>query len=379
MILNNLKMGLSGDPVSISITGDRIAGVSLSPLERMPGQLELNFSDALVFPGLINSHDHLDFNLFPALGDRTYKNYTEWGRYIHQNYADKINRVLKVPLNLREQWGMYKNLLNGVTTVVNHGKKIKELSRPISIYEGCQSIHSVQFEKRWVFALNSPFKKNITAAIHTGEGIDKSSAQEIDKLISRNLLKRELVGIHGVAMSESQAEAFKALVWCPESNYFLLNRTASINLLKKRLPILFGTDSTLTGDWNLWEHIRRARKTKYMTDQEIFDTLTINAAKAWNLDCGEIAEGRAADIVIAKAKNNTDGFFGLNPEDILMVIHQGHIRLFDEELYPQLKSISPDRYSRVYFKDNCKYVTGNLPVLMQKIRSHYPSVSFPVI
>jgi hypothetical protein len=286
-----------------------------------------------------------------------------------------------VPVHLREQWGIYKNLLNGVTTVVNHGRKIKDKSRPINIYEDCQSIHSVQFQKGWWLALNNPFKKNIIAAIHTGEGVDPSAEQEISKLTGCNLLKRELIGIHGVAMNGSQAGAFKALVWCPESNYFLLNRTAPVNLLKKHVPILFGTDSTLTGNWNLWEHLRLARKTKFMTDQEIFNTLTINAAKAWNLNCGEIVKGRSADIVIARSKDTvagTESFFDLNPEDILLVIHKGEISLFDEELCPQLTGIDLEEYGRIYIKGAGKYVAGNLPGLMQKIKQYYSSVYFPV-
>jgi cytosine/adenosine deaminase-related metal-dependent hydrolase len=373
-------MALTGDPVNIRVTNGRIAEVSPLPFDTVLGQFNLDFDGAMVFPGLINSHDHLDFNLFPALGDKIYKNYTEWGRYIHQNYKEDINKVLKIPVALREQWGVYKNLLNGVTTVVNHGKKIKRSARPITIYENCQSIHSVRFEKKWWLALNNPLKKNVPVAIHIGEGTDIPANQEIDKLLKGNLLKRPLVGIHGVAMNNEQAKALKALVWCPESNHFLLNSTAPINCLKKHVSILFGTDSTLTGSWNLWEHIRRARETHYMTDEELLHTLTSNAAKTWMLECGEIAPHKFADLVIAKNKvTGTDGIFSLNPEDILMVVHKGEISLFDEEVYKQLKNIDLDMYSRVYIKGRCKYVAGDLPLLMQKIKRYYPEADFPVI
>src|SRR5580658_8232205 len=81
----------------------------------------LNFNGALAFPGLINSHDHLDFNLFPSLGNKKYNNYTEWGTDIHANNKAAIEPILKIPQPLRTQWGIYKNLLNGFTTVVNHG------------------------------------------------------------------------------------------------------------------------------------------------------------------------------------------------------------------------------------------------------------------
>ncbi|MFI5161105.1 MAG: amidohydrolase family protein [Sphingobacteriales bacterium] len=380
MILNNLKTVLKGSQMNIRLADDHIAEVSSKPFAAKLGQFNLNFDGALVFPGLVNSHDHLDFNLFPALGDRTYKNYTEWGRYIHKNYGEKIARILRIPTELSEQWGVYKNLLNGVTTVVNHGKKIKKKALPITVYEDCQSIHSVRFEKKWWLALNNPLKRKLPVAIHTGEGTDIPARQEIDKLIQRNLLKRPLVGIHGVAMNNNQAKAFKALVWCPESNYFLLNNIAPVNCLKKDVSILFGTDSTLTGSWNLWEHIRRARDTDYLTDAELFDSLTSNPARIWELDGGEIAVNKCADLVIAENKaDSPDSFFALNPEDILMVIHKGAISLFDERLYRQLKNIDLDNYSRVYIKGRCKYVSGDLPLLMQQIKQHYPEADFPVI
>ncbi len=381
MVLNNLRIALTDQQVSIRVNEGKIAHISPRNFHDKNDQPELNFDNAIVFPGLINSHDHLDFNLFPALGDSTYNSYAEWGRHIHKNYKDKINEVLKVPEALREQWGAYKNLLCGVTTVVNHGKKIKNPPDIITVYQDCQSIHSVQFEKKWRLALNNPFRKNIPVVIHRGEGIDEASFKEISTLAKWNLFKRPLIAVHGVAMNETQAKDFKALIWCPESNYFLLDRTASVNRLKKHVTVLFGTDSTLTGGWSLWEHIRMARKTKFLTDQELYDALTINAANTWQLNKGEIAEGKEADLVIAKSKpglSGSDAFFSLNPEDILLVMHKGNISLFDEELYPQLKELNLIGYSKVFIDGSYKYVRGNISLLMQNIKRYYPKAEFPV-
>jgi cytosine/adenosine deaminase-related metal-dependent hydrolase len=381
MILNNVRIALTGEQVSIRIQNGKIAEILPGLFHDKTEQFALDFDDAIIFPGLINSHDHLDFNLFPALGDKTYSNYTEWGQHIHKTYKDQINSILKVPELLREQWGIYKNLLCGVTTVVNHGKKVKAQTGLLTIYQNCQSIHSVQFEKKWKLALNNPLKKKLPAVIHSGEGTDASSFKEIDQLIHWNLLRRKLVAIHGVAMMESQVNAFKALVWCPESNYFLLGKTAPVNRLKKHIPILFGTDSTLTGDWNIWEHIRMARKTRYLDDKELYDTLTINAANIWKLNSGKVAEGKDADLVIAKPRlglSGEDAFYNTDPKDILLVIHNGNVSLFDEEVYPQLKGINPDEYSKVYIDGACKFVKGNLPLLMQKIKQFYPGANFPV-
>jgi cytosine/adenosine deaminase-related metal-dependent hydrolase len=382
MILNNLRIALTDQQVSIRITNGKIAQILPGDIYDETDRFILNFDSAIVLPGLINSHDHLDFNLFPALGHSTYNNYTEWGAYIHKNYKDQINSILKVPVALREEWGVYKNMLCGVTTVINHGKKVKIKTDLISVFEDCHNIHSVQFEKKWRLALNNPFKKKLPVVIHNGEGTDESSFKEIDQLTRWNLLKRPLIAVHGVAMNEARVTQFKALVWCPESNYFLLGKTAPVNRLKKHIPILFGTDSTLTGNWNIWDHIRLARKTKFLSDQELYDTLTINPAKTWKLDGGEIAEGKNADLVIAKAKNGmqgSDAFYGIDAQDILMVIHKGVISLFDEEVYAQLSDIDPEHYSKVTINGSCKYLKGDLPELMQKIKHFYPEASFPVM
>lgn len=375
MILNNVRTALLGQKVSIRIKDSKIAQVLPGHFHDKTDELNLAFDDALVFPGLINSHDHLDFNLFPPLAGRTFKNYTEWGVYIHVKYKDIIDQVLQIPEPLRIQWGIYKNLLCGVTTVVNHGKKIKVSDDLITVFQDCQSIHSVHFEKKWRFALNNPLKKNLPVVIHCGEGSDDLAANEIDQLLRSNMLKRSIIAVHGAMMSDEQAKQFKALVWCPESNYFLLDHIAPIDHLKKQLPILFGTDSTLTGDWNIWNHIRKAKQTDCLTDQELYESLTINAATIWGLNTGKIQEDQDADLVVSKAET----FFTTDPQNILLVVHKGQIRLFDETLLQQLKTINIDEYSEICLGGSNKYIKGDLPALMSKIKQFYPNASFPLV
>jgi cytosine/adenosine deaminase-related metal-dependent hydrolase len=137
--------------------------------------LQLIFINAIIFPGLINSHDHLDFNLFPKLGNKAYSSYTEWGKHIHKIYADEIASILKIPKELRNRWGVYKNLLCGVTTVVNHGERSGMTDTLINIYEKPQSIHSIQFERRWKKKLNNPLQIKKSAAIHIGEGTNEAA------------------------------------------------------------------------------------------------------------------------------------------------------------------------------------------------------------
>jgi len=128
-------------------------------LENIPKEWRIEFESAIAFPGLINSHDHLDFNLFPKLGNRIYNNYSEWGKDIHTQNKQVINAVLKIPQQLRTQWGLYKNLLNGITTVVNHGSKLKIANPFITVLQDNHSLHSIQFERYWQLKLNNFFSK----------------------------------------------------------------------------------------------------------------------------------------------------------------------------------------------------------------------------
>ena len=341
------------------------------------------FKNAIAFPGLINSHDHLDFNLFPQTANHIYNNYAEWGKDIHEKNKGTINAVLKIPQHLRTQWGVYKNLLNGITTVVNHGEKLNTGDDIINVIQNNYCLHSIQFEKKWKLKLNRLFAKKQPFVIHVGEGTDKASHAEIDKLIKWNLFKRKIIGVHGVAMDETQAAAFEALVWCPASNYFLLNDTAPIDELKIKTSILFGTDSTLTASWNLWEHLRMARNTLLMTDEELFDTLTHTPAMIWKQNnVASIATNKQADIVVANSNGKTgyEAFYSLNPEDIQLILHKGKVRLFDEAIKEQLEAndLSVAAFSKISINEKIKYVFGDVPELMHKIKSYYPEAIFPV-
>jgi cytosine/adenosine deaminase-related metal-dependent hydrolase len=345
--------------------------------------LHLHFDNAFSFPGLINSHDHLEFNLFPQLGNFIYKNYLDWGPDIHQQNKEIINAVLQVPKERRIQWGIYKNLLNGITTVVHHGEHLQINNAPINIFQDSHSLHSVGLEKNWRLKLNRPFVKDQPFVIHIGEGTDDIASNEVNKLIRWNILKRKLVGVHGVAMNEGQAKSFEALIWCPDSNFFLLNATAKINELKKETKILFGTDSTLSASWNIWDQLRLARSTNMLNDKELFDSLTCTPALVWNLpETSFIAENNKADLVVAKMKNSTnrlESLFLLNPEDIILVIRSGTIILFDETLYSQLaKNILVNDFSKIFINNTGKYVLGDLPALIKLVKEYAPEAKFPV-
>ncbi len=382
MLLSHITIAGQKGPKHILIEDGKISAVeTLMPLG--PGILQLVFNEAIAFPGLINSHDHLDFNLFPRLGNGVYKNYKEWGTDIHIHNKERISRVLAVPQQLRTHWGIYKNLLNGITAVAHHGKRLNIEQDLITVCQEADSFHSVSGEKGWRLKLLNPFRRHRPVVIHIGEGASPDVFAEIDELLRWNMFHRDLIGIHAVAMNETQAASFRSLVWCPASNFFLLNKTAAIDLLKQETRILFGTDSTLSASWNIWEHLRLAREQKMTSDAELFDMLTRAPADAWGLkQQGSISANQWADIVVARppaGAQGWDAFYGLNPENILLVLHKGRIQLFDSELYDQLSASGEplNDFYRIYMQGHCKYVRGNLPALAKAIQQYNPATAFP--
>lgn len=79
-----------------------------------------------------------------------------------------------------------------------------------------------------------------------------------------------------------------------------------------------------------------------LSDEELFHSVTSNAAEFWEMkDLGVIAEGKKADLVIsAKRKEDQfDSFYETDSEDILLIVKNGKIILFDAMLKNVLISI----------------------------------------
>jgi cytosine/adenosine deaminase-related metal-dependent hydrolase len=378
MILNNLAIrGMSPIPDMagrIVFEGGRIRGIQPAAAGySRENNHYIHFTDAVAFPGLINSHDHLDFNLFPLLANQVYNNYTDWARDIQQSKQKEISAILRIPEDVRIEWGCYKNLLNGFTTVVNHGKKVMVNDSPVHVYQSCTSLHSTAFERNWRWKLNNPFNTSRIVAMHIGEGNDEMAGKEINSVTRWNFFRKKIVAVHGIAMNKKQAGRFEGLIWCPASNELLIGATAAVKDLGNKVPVVFGTDSTLSSGWNVWEHFRLGLKQSGITEQNLLDMLTSLPAQLWGMKGrGSLKENTEADMVIAEQKA---GFFENNPENILMVIQKGKVRMYDESLAGQIQL---PFFSKVTINKRVKFVEGDLPGLIRKIRSSCPSIDLPV-
>lgn len=336
-------------------------------------EVHIHLDGATVLPGFINAHDHLDFNCYPPLGNTIYSNYREWGPSIQSAYAGTIREVQQIPESLRIEWGLYKNLLHGFTTVVNHGKKIPVGEELMSVVQEIDALHSVGFEKNWKRKLRNPFRKG-PVMIHAGEGTDAVAAGEIDELTRSNWFRKKIIAVHGVAMNIKQAKHFSGLVWCPASNYFFLGQTAAIRDLKEVLQIVFGTDSTLSSPWNIREHFQLAKRSGMISEEEFLQMLTGTPAKLLGLtDRGTIEVGKKADLLVIIPGTN---LFDIDKASILLVVQAGKIRLADVAI-TGLKPTTVLPFSRVKIEGREKYVEGRPLELAESIKQYYPFFENP--
>ena len=106
-------------------------GASRAPLPIKAGRIgvstnpqayRLDLRDHLIFPGLINAHDHLHLNAVPALQTTAaFANSYEWIAAVQARFAEpQITAALQVPKALRLRHGALKNLLAGTTCVAHH-------------------------------------------------------------------------------------------------------------------------------------------------------------------------------------------------------------------------------------------------------------------
>jgi cytosine/adenosine deaminase-related metal-dependent hydrolase len=245
---------------------------------------DIDLRGYLLLPGLINAHDHLEFALFPRLGNGPYPNAGAWAADIHKPDESPVREQRAVPRETRLLWGAVRNLATGVTTVVHHNPwepVFDDPDFPIRVVKRFGWAHSLQFSPdakeqfdatptRWPFI------------IHAAEGVDESARDEICRLKAAGLLRKRTVLVHAVGADAKGwnivARSGAGVIWCPTSNQFLFGRTLSAAQLRA-VPVALGTDSPLTAAGDMVDEMRAAREAGQFSASEIQTMVTEGAAR----------------------------------------------------------------------------------------------------
>ncbi len=281
------------------------------------GGPELDCAGLLLLPGLINAHDHLEFSLFPRLGNGPYPNATEWARDIYRPKDPPVRELLAVPKAERLRWGGLKNLLSGATTVMHHNPwdAVFDEDFPVRVVRRYRWAHSLaycsDFAKRYRETPSSaPF------FMHACEGTDECAARELAVIEAAGALGRDTVIVHGVSADPGMLRrAGAALVWCPTSNLFTLGRTLDAVALESGVPVTLGTDSPMTAAGDLIDEMEVAAAV--VGWKRVYEMVTVDAARILRLDQGEgeIRDGGVADFVAVRDRGATpaEALRGMRP------------------------------------------------------------------
>lgn len=317
--LDGARVALSpahAERIDLTIHRNRIL-----PFDTRGGEARIHdLSGLLILPGLINAHDHLEFNLFPRLGRPTYPNASAWAADIYRPHESPVREHLLVPKRDRLLWGGIKNLLSGVTTVSHHNPYEPSVFRrdfPVRVVRRFGWAHSLAFSPDLLEAWHST-PKSWPFIIHAGEGIDACAHGEIPRLKQMGILNARTVLVHAVAATADHLEAIRqsgaSIVWCPSSNLFTLGKTLSCDAFRSGVQIALGTDSALTGAGDMIDEIRYAGPQSY-------PLVTTNAARVLRLNAGEgtIRAGGIADLVAVKDSGQTpaEALAGFEPELVM--------------------------------------------------------------
>jgi cytosine/adenosine deaminase-related metal-dependent hydrolase len=303
---------------AVSVTPD---GTSRAPLPIRAGRIgsslaarayRLDLRDHLIFPGLINAHEHLHVNTVPPLkNDQPFPNSYAWIAAFQAHFEEPaVIAALQVPKELRLRHGALKNLLAGTTCVAHHDPwhpALDAMNFPIALLR----------DFGWSYALGWPgygpsVRESFAATpadhpwmIHLAEGTDAIAQAELSELDQLGCLAANSILIHGVGLSEQDIgrviASDAAVVWCPTSNHALLGRSLDPQRLFAAGRLALGSDSRLSGARDLLKEMRGIVARGELTPKQLLELVTTQAARILRMPSrGSLAPGAPADLVIVE-------------------------------------------------------------------------------
>ncbi|MDD2716273.1 MAG: amidohydrolase family protein [Candidatus Wallbacteria bacterium] len=318
-----------------------------------PGGRQVLDTGACIYPGFIDSHNHLMYNFLPRWKPgKIFKNRYDWqDEKDYRNSSKKRAAIIKghkFDLMI-SKYGEIKEMISGATMVQGTimQKGVQTLVRNLESYNLCKqdSIGTSIFpleprEKKRLpkIIANLESGRETCHLVHAGEGVDDSSRQELYDLRDAGLLRKELVIIHGTAFGPAEfklmADAGVNLVWSPRSNLELYNTATRADQADKAgITLALAPDWSVTGSDNILEELHCAAKVNtelfqnYFKPRDLFRMITINPARMFGFGeyLGSLEAGKEADLAIIRSiqKDPYQNLLSAEITDVLLVVIHG--------------------------------------------------------
>jgi 5-methylthioadenosine/S-adenosylhomocysteine deaminase len=321
----------------VAIEADKVRGI-YPKREMVPPEFKLledDFVSDYLYPGLVDLHNHPNWNFIPRWSipiatESTCRpkfcNRYEWQK--NSDYKEVAERPFQLVKNTIFAmdgllYGDARALLGGVTTlqggddVGGSPSPMRRLwSNTISNARAVTKLRDDNILAEYESKLSSQEAKRLF--LHVGEGTDADSRGELDVIEAAHLLRPQTVLIHGVAFGHDELEKIKksgaSMVWSPRSNLALYGATLDIEMvLAKDIPVALAPDWALTGSSNMFQELRCAaeyaerNKILGLTPERLFRMVTSDAARIAGLvdsagepTVGVVRESAFADFILLR-------------------------------------------------------------------------------
>jgi cytosine/adenosine deaminase-related metal-dependent hydrolase len=337
------------------------------------GEVNRVDTGAIVYPGLIDLHNHLAYNCLPLwiAPGRTapWTARDQWPK--DPDYLPAIslpvNALCKANGKAVLKYVETKAVVGGVTAIQGSSK----VGRP---FEGWM-VRNIEYETfgtgrvgvfQAVFALEGEKEFAKTKALlqagdafvyHLAEGTDAALVSEYDALDTHGILAPRFVGIHCTALGDPQFAGWEprggSVVWSPFSNLWLYGATTDVAAAQARgMRICLGADWSPSGSKSLLGELKvadlwnRSRLDGLFSDRELCAMATCNPADAlgWGDRLGRLRAGLHADLLVVAARED-DVYRNLVTSieaDVLLVTTNGYPMYGTGELMAAGAAVAPE-------------------------------------
>jgi 5-methylthioadenosine/S-adenosylhomocysteine deaminase len=295
-----------------------------------------------VFPGLIELHNHIAYNLLPLWQvPQCYGNRDTWGN--SPEYHQKVTAPMKTIGEATEllpalvRYVECKALVGGVTTTQGIAlfsapgvrryyrgivRNVEQTGDP-QLPEAGSRIADVKASDPEAFLRELQHKKCLL--LHLSEGTDDAAHKHFEALQLPGgagwAITPALAGIHCVALKppdfEVMASHGASMVWSPFSNLLLYTKTADVAAAltaggaNAPLKIGLGSDWSPSGSKSLFGELKVARvysesNGNPLSDEQLVRMATLEAAEilGWDKQVGSLAPGKRADFLVVAGQDD---------------------------------------------------------------------------
>lgn len=321
------------------------------------GGAEVVCTEGVLSPGLIDAHNHLQYNSLPPwqVGPEFEDRYDWQGDDRYDDFKAGFNEIKDDYKCEIMKWAEARELIHGATAAVGSSGDdacIDALVRNLD--EGSQasglSSYDIDYSASNVTdSLDASDGSSTTSALasgsldaalyHVAEGKDGSVRDEIDYMFDIGMVGPGQYYVHSSDATTSQlaqmASDGTGLIWSPRSNLALYGTTTPVEIAEKLgVPWAIGTDWTPSGsmapigelacaaDW-------LASKGSPISDVTLWEKSTTDAARAVGADgvLGQLVAGMQADIaVFTWSRTPYRGIITADAADVRLVVVGGQAK-----------------------------------------------------